>query len=451
MKRERKSINKTRAIVAFAFAMVLIVGVGFASANEKVDEQDKNDDGTIESINQTLESVNITGSVSLLWRYYTLGDVDSSPTLGDIDGDGKLEVVVGSDDNYVYALNGESGTLLWRYYTGGDIESSPALGDIDGDGKLEVVVGSLDNYVYAINGEDGSLLWRYYTGYRYGIECAPALGDIDGDGKLEVVVGSWTYYVYALNGESGSLLWKYYTSGAVSSSPALGDIDGDGKLEVVVGSRDNYVYALNGESGSLLWRYYTGYDIDDSSPALGDIDGDGDMDVVVGSNDNYVYALDSSGKSSVYALEWETFHHDYKRTGLYKHISKFKVLNVSTDKKEYKLGDTITLYLELNNSQAKFPVMAKFKLVLNEPCGYSDTVIETNPFILKPGFIANKTMVFPIPKSWFIVDGTYSFQGTITEIYTGTVLASDSAFFKINDSMTTTYNLNLISGSGEQR
>jgi len=356
MKRERKSINKTRAIVAFAFAMVLIVGVGFASANEKVDEQDKNDDGTIESINQTLESVNITGSVSLLWRYYTLGDVDSSPTLGDIDGDGKLEVVVGSWDNYVYAINGEDGSLLWRYYTGYDVESSPALGDIDGDGKLEVVVGSRDNYVYALNGESGSLLWRYYT---------------------------------------------------------LGDVD--------------------------------------SSPALGDIDGDGDMDVVVGSNDNYVYALDSSGKSSVYALEWETFHHDYKRTGLYKHISKFKVLNVSTDKKEYKLGDTITLYLELNNSQAKFPVMAKFKLVLNEPCGYSDTVIETNPFILKPGFIANKTMVFPIPKSWFIVDGTYSFQGTITEIYTGTVLASDSAFFKINDSMTTTYSLNLISGSGEQR
>ncbi|MHA1684838.1 MAG: FG-GAP-like repeat-containing protein, partial [Candidatus Heimdallarchaeaceae archaeon] len=72
------------------------------------------------------------------------------------DGDGKLEVVVGCDDGYLYTLNGEDGTLLYLYDAGAEypipaVFSSPALGDIDRDGKLEVVVGSYDDNVYAFN------------------------------------------------------------------------------------------------------------------------------------------------------------------------------------------------------------------------------------------------------------------------------------------------------------
>jgi outer membrane protein assembly factor BamB len=55
-------------------------------------------------------------------------------------------------------------SFYWSYTTGNNVWSSPALGDIDGDGKLEVVVGSFDNNVYALNGENGSFLWSYTTG-----------------------------------------------------------------------------------------------------------------------------------------------------------------------------------------------------------------------------------------------------------------------------------------------
>ncbi len=260
-----------------------------------------------------------------IWKFRTGDFIYSSPAVGDIDGDGKLEVVFGSGDTYIYALNGEDGSLLWKFKTGNKVWSSPALGDIDGDGKPEVVFGSEDNYLYVLNGEDGSLLWKFKTGKW--VDSSPALGDIDGDGKPEVVFGSGDTYIYALNGEDGSLLWKFKTGDVVDSSPALGDIDGDGKLEVVFGSEDNYLYVLNGEDGSLLWKFKTGKWIA-SSPALGDVDGDGKIDIVVASFDGHLYRFESTkigGK-----VVWSRWHGDAQGTGNYEKAIEFARENLRT-------------------------------------------------------------------------------------------------------------------------
>ncbi len=230
------------------------------------------------------------------WPKDTGAPVNSSPVLGDLDGDGVLEIIVGSDNHKVYAWKPD-GTLMpgWPVTTGDSVRSSPALADLDGDGRLDVIVGSFDNKVYAWN-FNGSLLpgWPVVTGSV--IYSSPAVGDIDGDQRPEVVVGSFDNKVYAWN-EDGTVVrgWPKPTGLFVYSSPALADLDRDGVAEVIIGTDNNRVFAWNGDGTDVEgWPTATEHVVP-SSPAVGDIDNDGTLEVVVGSWDK-VFMWNSQGE-----------------------------------------------------------------------------------------------------------------------------------------------------------
>ncbi len=83
------------------------------------------------------------------WPTVTDAEISASPVVADLNGDGRLEIIIGSKDQKVYIWDVE-GRLLpgWPKATGGSIAASPAVADLDGDGTLEVVVGSKDQQVY---------------------------------------------------------------------------------------------------------------------------------------------------------------------------------------------------------------------------------------------------------------------------------------------------------------
>ncbi|MGQ4892007.1 MAG: FG-GAP-like repeat-containing protein [Candidatus Njordarchaeia archaeon] len=296
-----------------SFSIIVKLNISRYSKIDKVDLSTKWDFATVQSIDSDLAMADVDSDGlmevvfctsenvyalnaeddSLLWNE-TIKDCHN-PVIGDVNEDGKPDVLLVVRTIGVLALNGVDGSMLWNisgyYYV-----SSLTLGDVDGDGGLEVVVGS-EHYVYVLNGVDGSLLWKFHSEYDW---LSLVLGDVDGDGGLEVVVGS-EHYVYVLNGVDGSLLWKvggYWCA----SSLALGDVDGDGRLEIIFYNYGGYVYVLNGEDGSQLWKRKL-YGDPIISITLGDLNNDDRLDVVCG-NDAALYILDGENGLIISKNNW---------------------------------------------------------------------------------------------------------------------------------------------------
>lgn len=247
----------------------------------------------------------------------------STPAIGDVDGDGWDDVVFGSWDFYIWAVDRFGQPLPGFPFNNDDtVWSSPALFDIDGDGRQEIFIGGdstpggyydqLGGVFRALDWSDGLVteLWNRPT--TEVIMGSPAVADINGDGRPEAVVtpgenwhvtctaapslcgpegGSDHNKVFAFHLDDGSNVpgWPVSTGDSVLASPALGDVDGDGEVEVVVGSWDDHVYAWNGD-GSVVWRRTTSHGADHLGPSdltghpiIADLDGDGDQDVAVGS------------------------------------------------------------------------------------------------------------------------------------------------------------------------
>jgi fibronectin-binding autotransporter adhesin len=220
---------------------------------------------------------------------------------GDLDGDGRFELVVAVASGapplvFIYSSLGTLQSVFYAYaptFNGG---VTLALGDLNGDGKDEIITGTGrgSSHVRIFDGTtlgEVASFFAFDAGMQAGVNLAA--GDLDGDGKdelLTVAGAGMAPHVKVFDGQTFAMIKSFFAVnpgffGGVNLS--VGDLDGDGKGEIVTSTAAGLplIQIANSDGVSQKVFYaYSGPTLGGANAAVKDVNGDGKSEIVTGTS-----------------------------------------------------------------------------------------------------------------------------------------------------------------------
>ncbi|GMJ03198.1 DEFECTIVE IN EXINE FORMATION 1 [Hibiscus trionum] len=216
----------------------------------------------------------------------------SSPNVVDLDGDGNLDILVGTSFGLFYIID-HRGKIRQKFpLEMAEIQSAVIAADINDDGKMELVTTDTHGNIAAWTAQ-GEEIWEVHV--KSLVPQGPAVGDVDGDGHTDLVIPTLSGNIYVLSGKDGSVVhpYPYRTHGRVMNQILLVDLSKRGEkskgLTFVTISFDGYLYLIDGPTSCA-----DVVDIGETSYSMvlaDNVDGGEDLDLIVTTMNGNVFCF----------------------------------------------------------------------------------------------------------------------------------------------------------------
>jgi hypothetical protein len=245
----------------------------------------------------------------------------STPTFADVDGDGDLDMLSGQLFGTFFYFENNAGVFTQQTgsnnpFDGIDVgsNSTPSFGDVDGDGDLDMLSGENGGSFFYFENDAGTFTRQTgsnnpFDGVDVDLNSSPTFADVDGDGDLDMLSGEYDGSFFYFENNAGVFTRQTGTNNPFNgfdignvSNPTVADVDGDGDLDMLSGERFGPFFYFENNAG--IFTQQTGADnpfnnVDVgfySTPTFADVDGDGDLDMFSGENNGrFLYFKNDAG------------------------------------------------------------------------------------------------------------------------------------------------------------